>query len=269
MSLAERYYSLGRLDRLSYQDTWVHRLDPRAKVIAVMGFVLTTISFPPYEVAGLAPLLLFPALLAALADIPLSFVARKVAVVSPFAILVGIFNPVLDDRTAAVIAGVPVSAGWLSFLSLLGKFCLTTAAAILLVATTSFPGVCRALRRLGAPAPFVAQLQFLYRYLFVLLEEALRLGRARDLRSFGKKGRGLRVYARLVGMLFVRTVERAERIYLAMLSRGFRGDMPGLARPGMKAADLFFLAAAAFFLLAVRLYPLSEKVGRLFEGVVS
>jgi cobalt/nickel transport system permease protein len=73
-----------------------------------------------------------------------------------------------DTRTAAVIFGISLSAGWISFLSILLKFALTVSAALLLIATTSFPGVCHALRRLGFPALFVSQLLFLYRYVFVL-----------------------------------------------------------------------------------------------------
>ena len=98
-----------------------------------------------------------------------------------------------------VIAGIPLSAGWLSFLTILIKFTLTISAALLLIATTSFPGICHALRSLGVPAVFVSQLLFLYRYLFVLIEEALRIVRARDMRSFGNHGSGMKVVVRLIG----------------------------------------------------------------------
>jgi hypothetical protein len=124
--------------------------------------------------------------------------SRKVLLVSPFAVFIGIFNPILDTGTVSLFSGISVSAGWLSFLSILLKFALTISAALLLVATTSFPGVCHALKRLGFPALFVSQLLFLYRYLFVLMEEAMRIIRARDMRSFGSRGAGMRVFVRLV-----------------------------------------------------------------------
>jgi len=104
--------------------------------------------------------------------------SQKVLLVSPFAILIGVFNPLLDTATITVISGIPISAGVVSFLSILLKFALTVSAALLLIATTSFPGVCHALRRLGLPSPFVSQLLFLYRYIFVLMEEAMRITRA-------------------------------------------------------------------------------------------
>lgn len=261
MTFDDSYFSIGRLDRLSYQDTFVHRLDPRAKVVCTMLFLFTVISFPKYEIAALMPFFLFPVLLTTLGDIPVKFLLKKVAIVSPFAIFIGIFNPLLDTRIVAVIAGVPLSAGWLSFLSILIKFTLTISAALLLIATTSFPGICHALRRLGVPAVFVSQLLFLYRYIFVLMEEAMRIVRARDLRSFGKRGSGMKIFVRIIGTLFLRTVERAERIYSAMLSRGFNGDIPSLKQYQMKPVDVLFMLTTIALFATFRFVPITAMIG--------
>ena len=268
MTFDRNYFDIGRLDRLAYGRTWVHRLDPRSKVVATLLFLLTVVSLPKYEVAALAPFFLFPVLLAALAGIPARFILRKMLIVSPFAILIGIFNPLLDTRTAVVIAGIPLSAGLLSFFSILLKFALTVSATLLLIATTSFPGVCHAFHRLGVPSLFVSQLLFLYRYLFVLMEEAMRIVRAREMRSFGTRGAELRVFVRLVGILFLRTVDRAERIYDAMLSRGFQGDIPTLGRSRLAAADLLFVTATIGFLGLFRFVPVTEGIGRVAQGVL-
>ena len=266
MGFEASYSGIGRLDRLSYGDTVVHRLDPRAKFIATMLFAVAVVSFPKYEVLSLLPFFLFPVLIAALGDIPAGFIVRKVVVVSPFAVLIGIFNPLFDPATVAIVPGVSVSAGWISFASILVKFALTISAAILLIATTSFPGICRGLRRLGLPALFVSQLLFLYRYLFVLMEEAMRVVRARDMRSFGGRGTGARVFVRIVGTLFLRTVERAERIYGAMLARGFRGDVPSMRREALRPSDAFFVLATGSFFALCRLVPVPETIGHLLRG---
>jgi len=265
MTFDEKYFDIGRLDRLSYRDTCVHHLDPRAKVIATMLFLITVISFPKYEVVALAPFFLFPVLLMTLGEIPVRFIVKKVIAVSPFAIFIGIFNPFLDTRTVVVILGVPISGGWLSFLSIILKFALTVSAALLLIATTSFPGVCHALRRLGFPALFVSQLLFLYRYLFVLMEEAMRIIRAREMRSFGSRGTGVKVFVRLIGILFLRAVDRAERIYYAMLSRGFQGDIPDLKRSRIAFRDLGFMAMTIAFLAVFRFFPITEGIGRVAQ----
>ncbi|MCE5262278.1 MAG: cobalt ECF transporter T component CbiQ [Deltaproteobacteria bacterium] len=267
MTFDTHYFDIGRLDRLSYSNTFVHRLDARVKVMATMFFLFTVISFPKYEVAGLAPFFLFPVLLTTVGEIPARFILRKVLLVSPFAVMVGAFNPFLDTATVAVLSGIPISAGAVSFLSILLKCALTVSAALLLIATTSFPGVCHALRKLGLPSLFVSQLLFLYRYIFVLMEEAMRMTRAREMRSFGSRGTGIKVVVRLIGTLFIRTMDRAERVYRAMLSRGFQGDIPSIGRTRIGTADWASLAAMVMFLALFRFFRVTEGIGHLVQGV--
>lgn len=267
MSFDNAYYSLGLLDRLSYKDTYVHRLDARVKVIVTMAFILGVISYPKYEVIELAPFFLFPVLMVSLGDLPVFFLLKKILLVSPFAIFIGIFNPIFDPGTV-IVFGMKVSAGWLSFFSILVKFILTISAALILIATTSFPGVCHALRRLKVPALFVSQLLFLYRYLFVLAEETMRMVRAWDMRSFGNRGMQAHVAARIIGSLFLRTVERAERIYRAMLSRGFRGEIPVLQRHSLTQGDALFLFLAIGCLAVFRLFPLVEWAGQFAQEIL-
>lgn len=269
MTFDEKYYNIGLIDQLSYKDTLVHRLDPRAKLIATLFFLFTVISFPKYEIAALLPFFIYPMLLMTIGEIPFMFIFRKVVAVSPFAIFIGIFNPLLDSGQVLIFSGFAVSAGWLSFISILLKFTLTVSTALLLIATTSFPNVCHALRQLGLPSIFVSQLSFLYRYIFVLMEETMRIVRARDMRSYGKRGRGIKIFVRIVGILFIRTVERAERIYFAMLSRGFQGDMPSLKRFHIKTGDVIFAASVAAFLCVFRFYPATQMLGRFVQGVFS
>lgn len=269
MRFQNAYYSIGYLDRLSYQDTFLHRLDPRAKVISTIVFLLAVISYPKYEVAALLPFFLFPVLLMTLGDIPAGYVLKRIVMVSPFAVLVGIFNPLLDRSAALEVMGFTLSGGWVSFFSIMLKFTLSISAALLLVATTSFPGVCSALRQFGLPRIFTTQLIFLYRYMFVLMEEALRILRARDLRSFGGRGTGTGVFVRLVGMLFLRTMSRADRIYNAMLSRGFQGDIPTMTRRRPGPGDLLFALSMLAFLAACRLLPVTDMIGRYIQGVLA
>lgn len=266
--LDRAYFSIGRLDILSYKETSVHRADPRIKVIVTAAFVFAVVSFPKYSVSGLLPFLLFPAVAAVMGDIPVSYVLKKIVVVSPFALFIGIFNPFID-RTPVVLAGsFSVSAGWFSFASILLKFVLTVSAAVVLVATTSFPGVCHALRRFGVPRVFVSQLLFLYRYMFVLMEEMMRIIRAYQVRTFEGGGVDIKAFVRLAGVLFVRTVERAEYIFQAMLARGFTGDIYG-GRP----APLIFAHAAAgcaatCLMVFLRFVNVTVALGRLTERLL-
>lgn len=266
MEFDKAYFNLGYLDRLSYQDSFIHRLDPRTKLISTLAFAIVVVSFPKYEVAGLLPFFLFPVLMLSLGDIPLRFLVKRVLVVSPFALFVGIFNPVVDRHVLFNAFGIPVSAGWVSFFSIMLKFTLTISVALLLVATTSFPRICHGLQRLGAPSGFTTQLLFLYRYLFVLLEEALRVARSRDMRAFGGRGTGPRIFVKIIGTLFIRTVERAERVYSAMLSRGFLGEVVMIERGGIRPTDVAFLAFTAAFLYSFRTWNVTVMLGRLLGG---
>ena len=206
--------------------------------------------------------------LTALGNIPPGAITRKLLIVSPFAVLIGIFNPYFDQQILMHLGGVPISGGLISFTSILLRFVLTVSAALILVAITGFEAVCLALERLKVPRAFVVQLLFLYRYLFVLVEEGLRIRRAYALRSPGSTGVALRVYGSLSGQLLLRTLNRAQRIHQAMLCRGFDGRIR-LARSFQFAArDEFFVLAWGLFFLLARLYNLPVLMGVMVEGLL-
>ncbi|WP_025323886.1 cobalt ECF transporter T component CbiQ [Deferrisoma camini] len=258
------FLDLGRLDRLAYADTPVHRLDPRAKIVATLVYLVAVVSHGKYEVSGLLPYALFPAVLIAQADLPLGYLIRKLLVVAPFAVLVGAANPWLDRTPMLSVGPVTVTGGWMSYASILVRFVLTIGAALVLVATTGFYGVCLGLRRLGTPRVMAVQLLLLYRYLFVLADEALRLVRARGLRSFGRRGTGLGVYGSLVGHLLLRTLDRARRIHTAMLCRGFSGEFRTLRTLRFRGADWAFLLGWSALFVMFRLVNVPRLVGALF-----
>ncbi len=266
LTFDKEYFNLGFLDALSYRNTFVHRLDPRIKLIVTFVFILFVVSFPKYEISKIIPFFIFPVFILSAADIPVKFILKKLLIVSPFALFVGIFNPVLDTTPMYSINGFSISGGWVSYLSIIMKFILTTSAALLLVATTSFPGVCLALERLWVPKLFVVQILFLYRYLFVLTEETMRIVRARSMRSFGKKGQGVKTFISVVGVLFVRAVERSERIYQAMCSRGFDGEIRLLKKYKVRLADIAFAVISITVFTIFREYDVTNILGRLVIG---
>lgn len=261
-SFDSAYFDIKHLDTLSYKDTAIHRLDPRVKLLTTGIFILIVVSFSKYELTGLAPLLVFPVILISRADLPVGLLLKKIVAVSPFAVLVGAFNPLFDQQVIAHLGGVPISGGWISFASILIRFMLTVSAALILIATTSFPGICLALERLKVPRALIVQLYFLYYFIFVLMDEAVRMVRARNMRAFDGRGTGLRVYVHLLGALFLRAVDRAERVHQAMFSRAFNGHFYAARRSGITCQDgIFFLAWAAFFVLC-RWYNISEIIGQ-------
>ncbi len=151
--------------------------------------------------------------------------------------------------------------GTVRLLSILTKSWLSVQMAILMTYTTAFPDLLWGLGALRLPAALVAIVGFMYRYLFVLAHEGLRLRRARAARAGAgpagsKTGGGLvwrgQVAGGMVGNLTLRAFERSERIYSAMVARGFQGEMRMLATPHMHDRDwnalvgwVTFLAMAA------------------------
>lgn len=260
--------TIGGLNELASQGTIIHRLDPRAKLITTVMFIITVVSFDKYAVSALLPLVLYPVVLAALGNIPTSAVTRKLLYAAPFAVMIGIFNPFFDCQIIMHIGTLPVSGGLVSFASIVLRFILTVSAALILIAVTGFEAVCLALERLKVPRAFVVQLLFLYRYLFVLVEEALRVRRAYMLRSSSSKGVAMRVYGSLSGHLLLRTLDRAQRIHQAMLCRGFNGRIRLARAFELTARDVAFVLAWGSFFLLARLYNLPVFMGVLVEGLV-
>ncbi len=264
-NLGDRFRDLGRMDTMGSRESGLHRLDPRAKVLATAAFALAVSSFGRYEVAGLLPFMAFPVSLAILGEVPGGYLLKRIGLALPFVLLLGVLNPVLDREVLLQVGPLPITGGWLSFLSMALKLVLTAASAVVLVAITSMDGVCQALERLGMPQVFVVQIGFLHRYTFVLVEEAARMLRARELRSNGHDLTH-REFGPLAGHLLLRTWDRAQRIHQAMLARGFEGEVHLLRRPSFGLQDALFLGAWCVAFLVLRLVNLPLLMGTLVSG---
>jgi cobalt/nickel transport system permease protein len=249
------------LDTLSYQSTLIHRLDPRVKLLTTLFFIVCVISFNKYELSGLVAFVIYPVIMITLGNLPIAYLLKKVLLSAPFAFFIGIFNPLLDRATMMHLGPIEISGGWISFASIMIRFVLTVSAALILIAGTGFNSVCMALERMGVPRSFVTQLLFLYRYVFVLNDEAARMTRARSLRAFGGKGMGFRVFSHMIGQLLLRTLDRAQRIHLAMRCRGFDGEIRVVRALKICGLDGAFLMGWSFLLLAMRLYDIPQWIG--------
>ncbi len=260
--LETAFYELGRLDTMAGKDSPIHRLDPRVKLLTTIVFIVYVVSFGRYEVVRLLPFFLFPVILVALADLPPGYLLWKLAVVSPFVLCIGIFNPILDREIVVQLGPVAISGGWLSLLSIMLRFTLTVGAALLLIATTGLPAICMAMEKLGMPRIFVIQLLMLYRYIFVLIEESIRMIRAYTLRSFSHRKMRYRVFKQLLGNLLLRTLDRAQRIHMAMLSRAFTGEVILVRKFSFGGRELIYITTVTAVLTLFRFYNIAEILGR-------
>lgn len=256
----------GGLDGLARLNSSVHRLDPRAKTFTALALAVTAASFGKYDTGRLLPLLAYPVALSAAGGIPARFLFTRLLAASPFVLAVGLANPFLDREIMTTFGPLEISGGWVSFGSIVLRLGLTLSAALLLIATTGMDGVCMALRRMGAPRVFVAQLMLLYRYIFVLGGEAVRMTRAWSLRSFGARRMSPRVFAALTGQLLLRALDRAQRLHMAMLCRGFDGEIRRARTLAFAPADAVFVIGWCAFFAVARFWDLPGLMGRAAMG---
>jgi cobalt/nickel transport system permease protein len=159
----------------------------------------------------------------------------------------------LYDRTPVAVSFGPFSwqssLGWLRCFVILGKFIVTMLALIALVSTTRFSDLLAGLQKLGMPRLLIIQLGFLYRYIFVLIDRAhhiLRARAGRKLRNLGFKTE-LKTAASMLGSLFIRSIDTAEHISIAMQARGFDGNWRTVSKLKVHRCDLIFVLTAAVF----------------------
>lgn len=258
--------NLRQMDDLASQHTVIHKIHPMAKIIVTMLFLVTVVSFGKYSVSGLLGLAFYPFVLMAMADLPIKLMGKRLLVLEPFVLGIGLFSPLFDTNTMW-IGGMAISAGWITLLSILVKGTLTISAGLLLVATTGIDKVAEGLRMLKVPRILVLQILLTYRYVLVLIEEFSRMTRAYFLRAPMDKGIRRGVWGSFAGQLLLRTYDRARQIYISMTLRGFRGEYhTGKNTPLMPLDWVYILAWGLFFLLC-RLIPLADLVSYLVKGV--
>lgn len=202
------------IDKYADLDSVIHKADTRLKIIVSFFLIFLIVLSGP--TAYLSFILYGAALLVLLAvsRIPFLFILKKTLAVIPFVILIAVFIPFMKGRDGIILFRGMVIRSYLSIL------CMT-----LLISSTKFTSLLKGLEQMRVPKIVIMIMSFMYRYLFLLIDEMQRMQRAKESRSFGKTGRLrlVKLLSNIIGVLFVRSYERAERVYLAMCSRGFNG----------------------------------------------
>lgn len=217
--------------------------DARSKLIPLIVFLVVISTSQRAFPESAAALGLLLAAACVWARIPLMAALRRAAIVLPFTLFFAIVCWMGGDATRGV--------------ALAAKSYLSCLAVWVVVATTPLPGLLRGFESFGVPRFLLMVAQFVYRYLFVISEEARQMAQAAVARggsATGAFGRlRFRAAAGALAVLFARSYRRAGEIHHAMLARGFRGRMRGFDVPRFQPADAAFLAIASLAPVAVRL----------------
>lgn len=244
------------LDEYSHLESPIHRLDPRAKLVGFIGLIILCVSTPPNLYAAFAVYLGLEIAVLILSRLPLRHVLKRLLIVLPFILVVAIFLPFFNKGGGSYNLGpLALSAHGLTVLwNVAIKSTVSVLAVILLSSTTPFPDLLRAMEKLKVPRFMTTTLSFTYRYIFVLMEELQRMRRARDSRGWsGKWLWQAKVIGHMIGSLFLRSYERGERVYAAMLSRGYDGQVGAIYVYQLGVAEVGFLALVILVPIAVRL----------------
>jgi cobalt/nickel transport system permease protein len=198
------------LDRYSRLASPIHRLPASLKLVVALAIVVSVVSVP-FRVAWFFPTIaVFLLLVVGLSRIPWKFVFGRLLLLEPLAF--GVAAMALLQHNGLNV-----------FLSILTKSTLCLLTMILASNTTPFSETLVSMRRIKVPQLLVTVLALAYRYLFVLIDEGERIQRARNSRTFSRSKRKQWLSnASLIGQLFLRSTERAEKIYAAMTSRGWK-----------------------------------------------
>ncbi len=247
------------LDSYRPAESPVHRLDPRVKLVLAVSLILAAALTPERAWAIFALLQGLLLVIELFSRVGLGLVQQRSLTALPFTLAALTVTFSTPGRPLWMLGPWAITeAGLLRFVSIVIRAYISIQAAVLLAATTPFPDVLWGMRALRIPRTLVAIGGFLYRYLFVLADEAQRLLRARQARSAAPDGRGggslawrARVAGGMAGSLFIRSYERSERIYAAMLARGYDGEVRTMDPPALRPVDWAVGAVGLMVLAAV------------------
>ncbi len=232
---------LAGIEAAAAGDSPVHRLDPRAKIVGLIGVVVVGVATPVGAWAAFTAYLAVLVTIAGLARLRPAFVLRRMTVEAPFVVAAGLL---------ALVRG-PTEG-----LTLAARITTSVLAMVLVSSTTPFPQLLRGFERLRTPRVVVLIVAAMWRYLHVIGDEVRRMRLAREARGYRPRHlwESRSAIGGTIAALFIRSLERGERVHLAMTSRGYTGGTPvTLAAPlALRGADLAFLAALAASTLTAR-----------------
>ncbi|OGB61394.1 MAG: cobalt ECF transporter T component CbiQ [Caldithrix sp. RBG_13_44_9] len=244
------------LDHHREGNSLVHLFDPRLKLLMMMVFIIMVVTVSYERKQWLLFYLVIPIAFAGLSRISILHFLSKLFKLYPMIFLITILIPFfpLPNETPRQFFGIAISiSGLQKFFLINAKSILVLFISIVLTITTDFMMLLKGLEKLRVPPIMTAIVSFMYRFIFLLIDEVERMLMAYQSRylrlSLGKR---LKIIANMIGMLFIRTYERGERIYLAMESRGFQGTIHTLNDLRWKKTDTI----AAVIFLSILLVPL-------------
>ena len=240
-------------EEFTQRDSYLNRLDPRVKIVLASLFSAVVAVANHFTVLLLA--LAFGLAIILFARLPMGHVVRRLVPVNLFVLFLWFFLPFTFKGTPLFSVGPLVASheGVLHAARISVKSNAIVVVLIALVSSTSILTLGHAMHDLGMPKKIVHLFFFTFRYIHVIHREYIRLVHAMKVRGFrpGTNMHTYRTFAYLVGMLLVRSTDRAQRVHNAMLCRGFRGTLYSLSRFSLRTADVVWLVLVLAFVVGL------------------
>lgn len=240
-----------RLNPAGLESSWAHRAPAQVKILVLIAVVCAVVATPPESTWPYFGQLALLIAVAVAAQLRLGALLRGLAIELPF-VAFAAFMPFVATGPTIDVVGLPLSiAGLWGAWTLLAKSTLGVFAALILSSTTTPSDFVAGLQRLHLPLIMAEIMSFMVRYLVVITDQWKRMTMARQARGF--RSRDPRSWPALSGALgagFVRTFERGERVHLAMLARGYQGQLPDAVLSGRSARRAEWMLAVVVPVLA-------------------
>ena len=236
----------------------LEKLDPRTKIISFLSVILCMILTPITRIRDFELYFLLILAIGFFSGITPRQILKRLCILIPFVIFIAMFIPFVKEGSVCLSLKISnwnldiTYEGVWTFLNIIVKSTLSIFLLVIATSTTTFPDFIKGLDMLRVPRLLVMLMSFMYRYIFVLIDEARKLMRARSLRYFGSRYKEqFRVIGFMIGVLFIRTFERAERIYSAMIIRGFSGEVLSVKRFRFSSMDILFMVGIIVSLVCI------------------
>lgn len=242
----------------------MEHIHPVCKLFITIVYMVFVVSYGKYDVGGLLPMAVYPLCMMILLDIPFLRGMKRMKVVFLFLFFMGAANVFFDRTVWFYVGSLAVTGGMISMVTLWLKAFLTVLAVYILIETTSIESICYALRTLKAPKIMVTILLLTYRYLVLMLKEADRGLTAYSMRAPGQKGVHISAWGSFAGNMLLRTIDRGQRVYEAMLLRGFDGEFFLAEKVKSPFPSIRYALLWCMILVVFKFLPVFEIVGNLF-----
>lgn len=259
--LLQAIYMLDRVERSAHRRTPLNAINPRAKVVVTLAYIVVMLSMPTERLATLILFGIYPALTASMGGIGYGSLVKCSVWIVPLLAVIALPNILLRRESLFFVGDIAITEGWISAIAIVLRGLYSVQATMILIFSTGLYRLCHALQGLGLPSMMASQIYLTMRYLRLILEEALALQRARTARGFGRSNYPIKMWAVLIVQLLLGSLRRAEHIGQCMASRGFEGAMPSVALHNAERwrwHDTLYSVAWCGLLLLVRTLHLAE-----------